>query len=545
MENNKKTVVLVTPPSHTHRTAEENLGIGYLASSLRAKGFPVVIIDAWLYNYPINILVEKILTIKNILFVGISCYRSSLDDVGNVIKQLRPLGYNGVVTVGGFGPTFHDSDFLSVGVDVVLKGEAEDSIVELANLLNNRNYQKNNLSKISGASWLGQAGQINRTNPIKADHLDSLFFPARDTMAMNLQMKNPAHLVTSRGCTSNCLFCSIISFERLTKNRVTWRQRSIGNIIEEIKYLFNEYGISTFKIVDDSFIEEGRDVVWTETFLNELRKNNLKIRFRTQVKANVLTSELVVCLKEAGWFSTSVGIENFAETALRRMNKSSSLEQNLNALAMLEENGIYVVMNLILFDHSTTWSELKENLFYLNKFSWPVIKGLFTEMYAAEGTAYSRLLKKRGELLPNSNFMNRQYNLVNHDVGVIYTCLKKWHKSHSAVYDHAINVIAAPKNLPDYGYQKYFRVYRPLYDLDLQFFAKLISLLEQSAHKQLPQALEFTNNFITNTKQIFATVEGEVTDLDLDFGISYQAESNPFLHIPGDRNGKSHRKNTS
>ncbi len=143
MENNKKVVVLVTPPSHTHRTAEENLGIGYLASSLRTKGFPVVIIDAWLYNYPINILVEKILIIRNILFIGVSCYRSSLDDVGNVIKQLRASGYNGVVTAGGFGPTFHDSDFLSGGVDIVLKGEAEDSIVELANLLNNGTYQKN------------------------------------------------------------------------------------------------------------------------------------------------------------------------------------------------------------------------------------------------------------------------------------------------------------------------------------------------------------------------------------------------------------------
>lgn len=533
MKNNKKTVVLITPPSHTHRTAEENLGIGYLASVLRINKFSVVIIDAWLYNYSMEKLTEKILQIKNVFLIGISCYRSSLDDVKEIIKNLRQSGYHGAIVAGGYGPTFHDIDFLKVGVDVVLKGEAEESIIQLANLLNNQKYQSENLSSIPGVSWLNQVGQVCSNKAIKVNNLDSLPFPSRDTITMNQQMKNPTHLVTSRGCTSNCLFCSIISFDRLAKGETIWRQRSVSNVIEEIKYLFNEYGVSTFKIVDDSFIEEERDLAWGNSFLNQLQRNNLKIRFRTQVKANVLTNELVVCLKAAGWFSTSIGIENFSESSLSRMNKSASLQNNLEALAMLEKNGIYVTMNMILFDHATTWQDLKNNFFYLDKLNWPVTKGLFTEMYAAEGTSYTRLLKRDNFLLPQTNFMNRQYSLIDRRVETAYACFKKWQKAHSVIYDHAINPLTAPKDLPDDGYQKYFSAYRPLYKTDLWFFAKLIDFLENDNSIDLLKALEFSDDLITQTMYIFHQVEREIIRLDSLFNISYQADVNPFLHIPG------------
>lgn len=41
-------IILATPAPISHITAEENLGIGYLASTLREKGYNVKIIDGWL-----------------------------------------------------------------------------------------------------------------------------------------------------------------------------------------------------------------------------------------------------------------------------------------------------------------------------------------------------------------------------------------------------------------------------------------------------------------------------------------------------------------
>ena len=45
----KNRVFLCTVAPNSHRTAEENLGISYLASVLRENGFVVGIIDAWLH----------------------------------------------------------------------------------------------------------------------------------------------------------------------------------------------------------------------------------------------------------------------------------------------------------------------------------------------------------------------------------------------------------------------------------------------------------------------------------------------------------------
>jgi hypothetical protein len=49
-DSNKKIVYLVTVSPKTHRTSEENLGLGYLKSSLMNEEYDVQIIDGWLNN---------------------------------------------------------------------------------------------------------------------------------------------------------------------------------------------------------------------------------------------------------------------------------------------------------------------------------------------------------------------------------------------------------------------------------------------------------------------------------------------------------------
>jgi len=83
-------VTLATPPPITHRTAEENLGLGYLASALRENGQSVQIVDGWLNGLSSHDLASEILKNPPKTFLGFSCYRSNMErtmEVANLVRQ--------------------------------------------------------------------------------------------------------------------------------------------------------------------------------------------------------------------------------------------------------------------------------------------------------------------------------------------------------------------------------------------------------------------------------------------------------------------------
>lgn len=518
-------IVLITPPSHTHRTAEENIGIGYLATVLRKIGYLVTIIDGWLNAFSKEQIVKKILEVKHPILIGISCYECSLEDSSEIITSLRKSGCNTPIVGGGYGPTFHDEKFLHNGFNFVIRGEAEKSILQLTRVLTTKEIE---IYDVNGLSWVDQTNTICRngkSEPII--DLDSIPFPARDSIIETVIRKNPVHLVTSRGCQANCIFCSVASFVREMKHVSPWRSRSISNIVDEITHLHDTFGISCFKIVDDSFIEPPRNAKWAGDFASELKRRNLHITFRTQIRADRINREIVELLVEAGWFATSVGIENGSPTALDRMNKRATAEQNRQSLELLKHYGVYTQMGMILFDHKTTMVELEENLEFLSSLNWPVTKGIFTEMYAARGTPFTKILMKKKQIR-GYTYNNYSYEHKDRDVDLAYKALKKWHRSHSTIYDRAINPISAPKVLPKKGYSEYHDVCLEVYKMDLAFFKILLDTIRINPDSQHVQ--EVTESWILGNKEKYLQISDWLDLLDNKYGLTYDAESNPFLN---------------
>ena len=85
----RQTIALTVPYSNTHRTAEENLGLGYLAATLRLAGFRVEIIDGWLENLSHEEIVNCVVALPNLLLVGISAYRSSLENAARLVRDIQ------------------------------------------------------------------------------------------------------------------------------------------------------------------------------------------------------------------------------------------------------------------------------------------------------------------------------------------------------------------------------------------------------------------------------------------------------------------------
>ena len=519
---NKK-IILVTLSPKTHRTSEENLGIEYLKSSLVNAGYNVEIIDAWLQELEVADVYNKIILQEDqILFVGISSYMSNTAPTINLISLLKNHNPEIKIACGGFGPTFYPEEYLKSGSNYIMRGEGEKAICELARCIEEKKqpiYVKN-------------VGFIDENNNIILndmeclnDDLDSLPFPSRDTMDIVLSKKSSVNMLTARGCSGNCEFCSVISFFRLSDGKV-WRTRSIKNIVDEIEMLYKQ-GVEYIKIVDDSFIDGIRDEKWCQDFANEIERRNIRVKLRGQIRADKITDSILYNLKRAGFFSFACGIENGSPSALLRMNKKATIEDNRRALELFKKYDYIVQMGYILFDKDTTYKELVENYYFMCDYDFTVTKGIFSEMFSTEGTKLNDRLRRENKL-KESNFIsnNNEYNIEDIIVNKIYKALKMWHKSHSKIYDMTIDPLTAPKAISDEAMQKFYSHAMKLKKMDLLLFKNILLKIKENPNLNVE---EYIKNFIKETKEDYACVEENVKLLYKKNELFYKADFNPFI----------------
>lgn len=517
----KAKIVLATPPTISQRTAEETLAIEYLASVLRDVGYEVVVIDAWLRGIDCPTAVDLMFEGGDPSVICVSCYRSNLNQTSELIRRTKDRSGNILTVCGGYGPTFHDAEFLGAGFDVAVRGEAEGLIAGLID----RMLAKDSLHDVPGISYLldGNIFRTERREPVI--RLEAISFPVRDEMTYAIRRGNPVHVCTSRGCYGNCSFCSVAAFNHGVIRR-RWRGRSISNVIEEISGLQQRFGSTHFKFVDDSFIEPPRDESWAKDFADAIKASGLNIRFRTQVRADRLTDPIVESLANAGWFAAGVGVENFSDSALSRMHKPSRSADNVRALEFLRKHNVYTQIGLIMFDNMTTMEELSENYQALCRHPWVIIKGVFTEMFAADGTAFTEDLKK-AHLLSGGKDQNYGYVIQDAQARRAYAMLKVWHKSHAPLYDQVIDPLTAPKIMSDGGYRRVHLLCTELLGLDLNFFGRVISHIASGSSSD---DIEMTDFGIRLVADAHSGIEEKVKRVYEEEGLNYDGELNPFLN---------------
>ncbi len=524
IEKRRKKIILTTLSPDTHRTSEENLGLSYLASVLRKSGYNVEIIDGWLQNLSDEEVLRKILDDKEVTIVGVSCYMSNNDKSIELAKKIKRARTQIKLMCGGFGPSFNPQRFVKDGVfDIAMIGEGEESIVEVAD------YFTGNLDRgiedINGIVF-ERNGEIVRTEKRELiSDLDIIPFPARDTMKMAIDRKSTVNILTARGCMGNCLFCSVNAFNKLSNGK-KWRGRSIDSIVDELEQLQN-MGVKYIKVIDDSFLENERDEQWTKEFSEKVKARGLDISLRGSLKADQVEDGKIKYLKEAGFHSFACGIENGSNTALKRMNKSANLETNKKALDILKKYGIYVQAGYILFDDNTTFQELKENYDFLREYDWIITKGIFSEMFAADGTLYAEKLKKEDKIVENDVYDNNKYEIVDPKVRLTYNALKKWHKSHMRLYDMIIDPISSPKAIDTTGEQAFYDLYYQLKLKDLEFMKMVLDNVEKGITEG--ELNEKVMAHIVSNSDFYASINRSGQTLCEMYNLNYDGKENPFI----------------
>jgi anaerobic magnesium-protoporphyrin IX monomethyl ester cyclase len=219
-KNCTKEVLLVFPGKYKAPDPQIPLSLLYIASILKQDHFNVRILDMRIEDF-------RGQSIGDPLFVGISCMSGMQIkyalEIAKFVKNQKPLC---PIVWGGVHPTLLPEQTISNEyVDIVVRGEGELIVREIANQLSNNLP----IESVKGISFK-KAGKImnNPDGDVIALDLIPIDLPYN---LLEIE-KYPSvksgrfHIQTSRGCPHRCGFCYNISF-----NKSRWRGKSAKRVL--------------------------------------------------------------------------------------------------------------------------------------------------------------------------------------------------------------------------------------------------------------------------------------------------------------------------
>jgi len=323
-------------------------GLAYIAAVLKREGYEVDVYSQDTNHFPDEHLTEHLNNnhydaICLSIIAGYYQYHKllSISKAINASKN-RPKNY----ILGGHGPSPDPAYFLDIsGADIVVMGEGEETTVELFDALAN----KKTLAGIKGIAYQdGDKCQINERRPIIQD-IDSIPMPAFDLFEIeNYRLLRMPHttsadfvmpVLSGRGCPFTCNFCY-----RLDEGL---RERSNEHIIEEIKFLQKNYGITYIAFSDELLMSSvKRTVSLCEAFI----KAKLNIKWDCNGRLNYAKPDVLKLMKEAGCVFINYGIEAMDNIVLKKMNKALTVKQIYQGIDATLDVGVSPGFNII-FGH--------------------------------------------------------------------------------------------------------------------------------------------------------------------------------------------------
>ncbi|HEY7873964.1 MAG TPA: radical SAM protein [Actinomycetota bacterium] len=373
----------------------EQLGLSYVASYAREKGFEVDIVDGFLDPDRYDSILQDVRT-GDYRLIGYPVYPETIQKVARDVGILRDRGVSTHVTVGNHVATLHDASVLRdfEVFDSTVRGEGEQTI---AALLASPEWD-DAAESVEGVTYR-TGGRIIR-NPPRANvrDLDEIPFPARDTLPWVLDLGNAPLIYTSRGCNARCDFCSVHNFFRAAGNG-RWRGRSPTNVVDELESLHDRFGVAEFAFADEQFLGHGTAGIDRALGIaSEIQRRELDVRWYVETRASGIRRDVFAALKKGGLAAVFMGLESGYDPALKSMKKGLRVDQSIAALEVLKDLEIFPSAGFIMYRPDTSIDEIKHNLDFLETVGCVEVTALATALRVYSGTELEIRMQGSGQL---------------------------------------------------------------------------------------------------------------------------------------------------
>ncbi len=224
------------------------ISTGYILAALKAGGFDGIILDD-LRDRPLSLRnLEKWIRRIDPWVVGFTAYQSTMSRIRFLCRYIKSRHPKIQVVLGGPQVSAMPSGALEAlcDVDALVRGEGEVILPAIGRAL----QAGGNLEEIPGITCRSD-GRIIESGPVPEGPEDLDFYPSPYLAnLLNLEGKNTAILLSSRGCRHVCWFCIT---PRICGGKV--RCHSVERTIAEMEFLAGK-GIKRFWFADPNFTEE-------------------------------------------------------------------------------------------------------------------------------------------------------------------------------------------------------------------------------------------------------------------------------------------------
>lgn len=473
---------------------QDNLGIGYISSVLLQAGFSIKIID---FREGREEILNQIVRFDP-LVVGFSIiFQYHINEFKDLITYLRRHGINCHFCAGGHYPSLRPNDLLSIipQLDSVVLFEGEYTFLELVQSI----YAGKEWRYIKGIAYRNNGSNImNPLRPLE-DDLDVFPPPVRQPLKEYVLGKKYATILAGRGCFYNCSFCSVREFYSQPPGQVK-RVRSPEMVVREMELLYRKLNTAVFMFQDDDFPVAWNKGKWVAIFCSELKKKGLseKILWKINCRPDEVDPDIFKIMRNSGLFLVYLGIEAGTDYGLDLMNKHMKAETSIKAVSILKELGILYDFGFMLFDPSSIYKSIMDNLDFLERLcgdgSSPIT---FCKMLPYAETKIERKLKKAGRLKGNPGFEDYDFNDIslNYLYAFMMDTFRNWIADHEGILNTARWV------------RYYLYIYQKSYS----------TVRSTDLHKAVYDVIAESNLFFINTVRTLASIFNSQTDGNYDF----------------------------
>jgi len=381
--------------------------LAYAASLLQKNGKKVILIDAIAEDMTQLDFLDKISSMGVGYLVAETSVPSFSEDLA-LLKQISERGISLILcgpNAQMYQPSFlKDHSF----VDLVLCGEYEETLLELADCLENGRE----LSGVKGLMFR-KDGQIVKNPDRDLLDVNSLPWPHRETLPMEKYLDAPGGMPTpsvqmaaSRGCPFGCGFCL---WPQVMYRGRRYRPRAVKDVIDEMEYLVKEKGFKSVYFDDDTFnIGKSRML----EFCDEIMKRRLeKVPWAIMARPDLMDEEILSHFKKAGLWAVKYGVESGVQSLVDSIGKDMDLKKADKMIRLTKKLGIRVHLTFTFGLPGETKETMERTLRYalsLDPFSLQ-----FSITTPFPGTSYYDYLQKKDWLVSRDlSLYDGQFNSV-------------------------------------------------------------------------------------------------------------------------------------
>ena len=400
-------VLLFSMPDSFEHTAPvaicmPNAALASLAGNVDAH-HRVAVADLVLAQGQVGATVDRLVAEHAPDVIGLSVMTFQRRTAFRLIERLRALRPGAKVVAGGYDPSLATEAWTgaAAGVDFVVRGEGEETLCELLRALESRQA----LDGIAGLSFRTASGfRHNEPRKVRSLEDDTLRLPKRKARVLSgyTLLGKPIDVVeTSRGCTFDCCFCSIIAMRGRNFHR-----RGFERVLADIEDA-RDHGARAIFIVDDNIT---LDVERFEALCDAIVEAKLDdIEYVVQAMTSAIADHgesLAPKMRRAGFRYVFLGIENILAEDLgflkadaknrRHEHGKNAGNATLQAIEHIHANDMLVVGGLIVGNPGDTRESIEANLEFARRYvDWPYIQ----HPTPYPGTPMTRELLERGLIL--------------------------------------------------------------------------------------------------------------------------------------------------